>query len=299
MPVFISFSFENKPEFDNIADALKDKGIEHWAPGSLRAGAPLADQLRESILACELCVFVATRHSVQSSWCGAELGAFWGVGKPVIIYVAEASLSEQDMPKQFQGHLTERRIARVVDAVQEFLAKSRNAAAQAPDQLPNVGSMTVEDLRNLVTEAVSRIQDANFVATTLSRVAVLTRSEGAKGASADHRELRELMTDLLGVRGNVLRDATARLADWKYMFRFSTDTGEWIGVAQSHHEPPTIAVDIYDQCLAWRVGEKQRVEAVAALQRVVERDLDVISTGEPYLIVGRGALGAVPARRPD
>src|SRR5262245_40660395 len=120
MPVFISHSFENKPEFDNIADALEQKGIEYWKTGSLRAGAPLSEQLRQSIVEAEVCVFVATRHSIASGWCGAELGAFWGAGKPVVIYVAEASLSEDEMPKQFKGHLVERRISRVVEAVQAY-----------------------------------------------------------------------------------------------------------------------------------------------------------------------------------
>src|SRR5215210_7213881 len=103
MPVFISHSFEDKPEFDNIADALEQKGVEFWKPESLRAGASLSEQLRQSILEAEVCVFVATRRSVQSSWCGAELGAFWGAGKPVLIYIAEATLPEQELPKQFHG----------------------------------------------------------------------------------------------------------------------------------------------------------------------------------------------------
>src|SRR5262245_41128911 len=117
MSVFISHSFENKAEFDNVADALEQRGIAYWKPGSLEAGSPLSDQLRQSILEAELCVFVATRHSINSNWCGAELGAFWGAGKPVVIYVAEASLAETEMPKQFAGHLVESRIARVVDSV--------------------------------------------------------------------------------------------------------------------------------------------------------------------------------------
>ncbi len=29
-----------------------------------------------------MCVFIATHDSVNSAWCGAELGAFWGAGTP-------------------------------------------------------------------------------------------------------------------------------------------------------------------------------------------------------------------------
>src|SRR5262245_44323368 len=105
MPVFISHSFENKPEFDNIADALEQHGITCWKPESLKAGASLAEQLRVAIVESEVCVFVATRDSVASNWCGAELGAFWGAGKPVVIWVAEASIPEAELPRQFQGQL--------------------------------------------------------------------------------------------------------------------------------------------------------------------------------------------------
>src|SRR5262245_20309869 len=105
MPVFISHSFENKAEFDNIADALEAEGIQYWKPESLKAGASLSEQLRTAIMESEVCIFVATRHSVESNWCGAEIGAFWGAGKPVVVWVAEASLQENQMPKQFQGQL--------------------------------------------------------------------------------------------------------------------------------------------------------------------------------------------------
>lgn len=301
MPVFISHSFENKPEFDNIADALEQKRIDYWKPGSLKAGASLSDQLRQSIVECELCVFVATRHSVQSSWCGAELGAFWGVGKPVVIYVAEASLSEDEMPKQFKGQLVERRIARVVDAVQDYLAKSQPPEQRVPDRLPTVASMSVEDLKSLVTEAVNRIQDVSFVETTLSRVALLLGAKRVTENSAEYRELRELLTDLLGVRGTLVREGAKRSGDWKHTFSFSTDTGDWAGLAQSYGPADfrSSLVDLYRECLVWRVGENQRVEAVAAVPSATDHSVvDIVSLGTPYLIVGRGALGSVRVQRP-
>jgi len=299
MPVFISHSFENKPEFDNIADALEQKHIDYWKPGSLKAGASLSDQLRQSIVECELCVFVATRHSVQSSWCGAELGAFWGAGKPVVIYVAEASLSEDEMPKQFKGHLVERRIARVVDAVQDYLAKPPETSAEKSDRPPSVGSMSVEELRSLVTEAVNRFQDAAFVETILSRVAFLLRTKRMTEESREYRELRELLTDLLGVREILIREGAKRATDWKHTFWFSTDTGDWMGLAQSTDSPGQGSVDFYRECLVWRVGDNHRVEAFAAMPSATDHaELDIVALSAPYLVVGRGALGAVRVTPP-
>ena len=77
MQVFISHSIENKPEFENIADALEAAGISYWNPAEVKAGGSLREQLRAAVENCAVCVFVATQSSIRSSWCGAELGAFW------------------------------------------------------------------------------------------------------------------------------------------------------------------------------------------------------------------------------
>lgn len=296
MPVFISHSLENKAEFDNIADALEQKGIEYWKPGSLKAGSLLSDQLRQSILEAELCVFVATRQSLASSWCGAELGAFWGAGKPVVIYVAEASISEDEMPRQFKGHLVERRIARVVEAVQAHLAdaKAQTTEKKVHDQVPVVGTMSAEDLKLLIAEVVNRTQDAAFVETTLSRVALIRRDSEIAEDSPEYRELRELLTGLLGVLGTAIREGAKRTSDWKYTFFFSTDTGAWSGLAQSYDPPSNKQAPImfYRNCLAWRVGAGQLVEAVVLLASVTDHDLhDIVNLGSPLLMVGRGELG--------
>jgi TIR domain len=289
MPVFISHSFENKAEFDNIADALEQKGIDYWKPGSLEAGSPLSDQLRQSIKEAELCVFVATRHSISSSWCGAELGAFWGAGKPVVIYVAEASLHESEMPKQFAGHLVERRIARVVDAVQARLARSQKPQ-EISHQLPQVSSMTVEELRLLIAEVVHKGQDAAFVQTTLYRLATLLQSGGWKA-----QELRELLTELIGVRETALREGAKGSNEWKYSFSFSTSTGDWAALAKSlaFHPDDRAPISFYRDCLVWRVGANQRVEMLALLEEVTDHDIRniVVSLGTPILTVGRGSLG--------
>ena len=86
MTAFISHSFENKPEFENVADALELKGVAYWNPSEIRSGASLREQLRAAVEQCSLCIFVASRKSIDSSWCGAELGAFWGARKPIVVY---------------------------------------------------------------------------------------------------------------------------------------------------------------------------------------------------------------------
>ena len=68
-------------------------------------GESIADRLRRAIDACEVCVFIATRRSVESPWCLAELGAFWGAGKRVLLFMADPDLNETSLPPQFNGIL--------------------------------------------------------------------------------------------------------------------------------------------------------------------------------------------------
>ncbi len=120
MSAFISHSFENKPEFENVTDALDLRGVAYWNPAEIHAGGSLREQLRAAVERCSLCIFIATRKSVDSSWCGAELGAFWGAGKPIVVYLAEASLTQDELPQIVQGDVWERKISKIADRAKEI-----------------------------------------------------------------------------------------------------------------------------------------------------------------------------------
>lgn len=156
MAVFISHSFENKPEFENVTDALDLRAVPYWNPAEIRPGASLREQLRAAVEQCDLCVFIATRSSIDSSWCGAELGAFWGAGKPIVVYVAEPSLSDDDLPQIVQGDVWERRIAKIADRAKEIIAQ-RSAARDptAGNKTSSVSQLTVEQLEKMILGAVS------------------------------------------------------------------------------------------------------------------------------------------------
>ncbi len=133
MSVFISHGFEDKAHWSNIVYALKAEGIPHWDPAFMQAGTLLADQLRMAILQSEICVFIATQNSVKSAWCGAEVGAFWAAGKPVIIYRADPTLKENQLPKQYTGHLFTDEMAKVVQGVRGHLLPPDNFGEAIPD----------------------------------------------------------------------------------------------------------------------------------------------------------------------
>src|SRR5262249_14747818 len=158
------------------------------------AGASLAEQLRVAIVESKVCVFVATRDSVASNWCGAELGAFWGAGKPVVIWVAEASIPEAELPRQFQGQLFERRIARVVASVKPRL-EAMPEPVKDTSESTLLAAMSRNELQSLIAETLARVQDVTFVSTTLSRVVDLFSKIDSTVplAPGEQRQFRELL----------------------------------------------------------------------------------------------------------
>ncbi len=156
MPVFISHSFENRPEFENVTDALELRGVSFWNPAEIRPGASLREQLRAAVEQCGVCIFIATRKSIGSSWCGAELGAFWGAGKPIIVYLAEASLTDDELPQIVQGDVWERRISKIAERVKEIMAQAASdGISDRPKRDSSVAQLTVEQLEKMIAGAVS------------------------------------------------------------------------------------------------------------------------------------------------
>ncbi|MDR4492826.1 MAG: toll/interleukin-1 receptor domain-containing protein [Nitrospirales bacterium] len=103
MPTFISHSFKDEAVYTALCLALDAAGIDRWDPSSMSLGESLSDQLHAAIRKCEICVLIATRRSIDSPWCLAELGAFWGAGKKVLMFMTDPDLEDYVLPPQFKG----------------------------------------------------------------------------------------------------------------------------------------------------------------------------------------------------
>lgn len=133
MQVFISYSFQDTARFDDVCFAFEPHGITPWSTDEIAAGESLRDRLRSAIGSCGVCVFIATRNSLASAWCQAELGAFWGAGKPVVVYLADGKLDEEEIPRQFQGDKWATTTRELVEAVKRHL---RNVTTISPVDRP-------------------------------------------------------------------------------------------------------------------------------------------------------------------
>src|SRR5262249_6401196 len=74
----------------------------------------------------------------------AELGAFWGAGKPVIVYLADRKIKGAELPPQFHGDLWIEDTGQLVNTIKEMLkeraAQLTNTAIElrTRDQLPKL-----------------------------------------------------------------------------------------------------------------------------------------------------------------
>lgn len=154
--VFISHSFGKKANFLNVADPLAAAGILYWNPDTdVKPGSSLRDQLRQAIAECCVCIFVATRPALASGWCTSELGAFWGAGKPIIVYMADPALTEGDLPEIVQGDVYEEVISKVVAAAGEIVKQAAPPPGKDDPESAAVSNLTVSQLKELIAGAVS------------------------------------------------------------------------------------------------------------------------------------------------
>src|SRR5215218_3016553 len=136
MPTFLSHSFKDEAVYTAICLAIDAVGIKRWDSATMSPGESLADQLRDAIRECEVCAFIATRRSIESPWCLAELGAFWGADKRVLLFMADPDLSDSMLPPQFKGNLrvntAQDLIKALATATKEYDIAIARVRAEAP-----------------------------------------------------------------------------------------------------------------------------------------------------------------------
>ena len=118
-PIFLSHDHDDSAMYSTLSLALKSKNIQCWDVSEMSAGKSLQEQLKEAIKKCGLCVFIATSRSVKSKWCNAELGAFWGFGKTVIVFLADPEIEEESLPPQFKDNLMTADANRLIEAIEK------------------------------------------------------------------------------------------------------------------------------------------------------------------------------------
>lgn len=182
--VFISHSFGNKAGFLNVADALGLAGVPYWDPETdVKPGSSLRDQLRQATAECAVCIFVATRAALASSWCASELGAFWGAGKPILVYLADNSIKENELPEIVQGDVYEERISKIVAAAGQIVkeAAPEPGGGDDPDST-TLGNLTVAEFKQLIAVSLPLAAAVSKTGGAASAEEVARVAQGAAGS---------------------------------------------------------------------------------------------------------------------
>jgi TIR domain len=140
LDVFISYSTQNENLCKQIRGAFEESGISAWIHTTMIAGDPLSNQLREAINSCRVCVFLATKEAIASGWCLAEIGAFWGAGKEVVVFNEDANFDETSLPPQFRGDLRASSRKKLIDDVQKHLPPKLPRPGRGPAVLVSLSS---------------------------------------------------------------------------------------------------------------------------------------------------------------
>ncbi len=243
----------------------------------MRGGESLRDQLREAIETCDVCIFLATKQSTPSSWCSAELGAFWGARKKVIVYIADATLSDKDLPEQFKGDIWHRKIRDLVAEVKTTLMdaeSTRLKTVQKSDTSPRVGEVSVPVFLNLIREILVTKAGEPVLSATMDALGETLKNvskQRATGTSAD------VISTLQLYLSRLIGDSTLLLKSygkgrWDYTFVVETTTGHWVGYCGDNHSAAGGDVDVYSGTLLLHL-KSSRITACVVLDNLVENNI--------------------------
>lgn len=119
--VFVSYPSESLKDVQEIVGQLKERGIDVWFAQDKRSLAPnLPNFIREGIQESFCCLFILNKHSAQSKWCHAEVGAFWGTDRPIVVLMIPPEADPRDMPPYLPIIQHSDDFERVVETIEDF-----------------------------------------------------------------------------------------------------------------------------------------------------------------------------------
>jgi hypothetical protein len=145
--LFVSYSSDDAAHLRDL-DPLK-RFTELWYDKEIVSGNIIAERLKDGINSCLACLFLQTKNSLRSTWCTAEVAAFWAAGKPVIIWEVDRDITSKAQLPFLAGVRTAKTFAEVRDALRLI----QNHSSNNDDKEPSFGNIPL-------TKAVIAIADS-------------------------------------------------------------------------------------------------------------------------------------------
>ena len=83
---FISYSSKDEEAFIEVKNLLIGNEISVVEGNRTPPGTQIVPAINAAVSRSDCCAFLLSKHSKNSTWCMAEIGAFSHVGKPIFIY---------------------------------------------------------------------------------------------------------------------------------------------------------------------------------------------------------------------
>ena len=226
MKVFVSHAKKDAGIYSALCLALDGAKIDRW-PEELTPGDLLADQLRQAIHDCQTCVFVVTRSSVASQWCLAELGAFWGAAKKVLLFMGESGLSDSDLPSQFRGSFWTSDAGVLIEHLKKEAKAQRPLVHARPANVYWLGHDLVRTIELIRTEPNNRSEIEKFVFQGLHHLSEI-------GVTDDNDKARRLLLRALALTLDLDDRNRATVCD--FIRQAKDELGERMKKWQPHFE---------------------------------------------------------------
>jgi hypothetical protein len=293
MSAYISYSDVDNGPFTMLLDGLQSQGVKVWDRASMGAGESRRDQLRKAISECDVCVFLATQNSIKSDWCKAEVGAFWGAGKGVIVFMVGTDVEASMLPPQLQEDIRHDNFRYVIRDVKKIIFDAEEGRKHEANRRPKlVNEMTIALLYDALASLRSSAQDALPVGEAMRLI-----HESLSQNLADEETIRPLIGRLVGVPQNVVEQFVGKGKYWPILFRLTTDTGEWVGFAKEFTSRELTSGELtsqYSGCLLILYDAKPWCAAAVTANAVVGREERIVCEG--LIENGAGAALGMPKR---
>ena len=115
--IFFSYALADKARAQPLRRLLSQQAqVRIFSTDELSAGDDVLSHLREEIVGCDLFVVLLSPEALNSSWVLHELGAAWGLEKPIVAVMTQPQVSVPvDLSKASIVRLTSLESAEEVD----------------------------------------------------------------------------------------------------------------------------------------------------------------------------------------
>lgn len=97
--IFFSYAAADSPTAHKLQSILsKHSNLDVFTTETLSAGENWVSKLKSALSSCDIFLVLLSPSSINSNWVLYEVGAAWGLGKPIIPIIIDSEMSSNIIP---------------------------------------------------------------------------------------------------------------------------------------------------------------------------------------------------------